>query len=86
MQEFHVKVDLIFINEIFGMLTSEVTEEESVSLNLILQTILLSPLIHCSFLRKNFSTKIFSFIVILCRYTRLYNLKRNKKISTTIYI
>lgn len=31
MQEFHVKVDLIFINEIFAMLASEVTEEESVS-------------------------------------------------------
>lgn len=32
MQEFHVKVDLIFINEIFAMLASEVTEEESVSI------------------------------------------------------
>lgn len=31
MQEFHVKVDLIFINEIFGMLSSTTTEEEAVS-------------------------------------------------------
>lgn len=31
MQEFHVKVDLIFINEIFGMLSSTITEEEAVS-------------------------------------------------------
>jgi hypothetical protein len=30
-QEFHVKVDLIFLNEIFEMLSSETTEEESVS-------------------------------------------------------
>lgn len=30
-QEFHIKVDLIFINEIFGMLSSNVTDEESVS-------------------------------------------------------
>lgn len=30
MQEFHVKVDLGFINEIFEMLSSETTEAEAV--------------------------------------------------------
>jgi vacuolar protein sorting-associated protein 13A/C len=30
-QEFHVKVDLLFVNEIFEMLSSEITEKESVS-------------------------------------------------------
>lgn len=31
MQEFHVKVDLGFINEIFEMLSSEASEAEAVS-------------------------------------------------------
>lgn len=31
MQEFHVKVDLLFINEIVELVNTEVTEEESVS-------------------------------------------------------
>lgn len=30
-QEFHVKVDLLFINEIVAMLSSEVNEKEAVS-------------------------------------------------------
>lgn len=30
MQEFHVKVDLLFINEIVELVNTEVTEEESV--------------------------------------------------------
>lgn len=35
MQEFHVKVDLLFINEIVDLVNTEVTEEESVSLLII---------------------------------------------------
>lgn len=33
MQEFHVKVDLLFINEIVELVNTEVTEEESVCFN-----------------------------------------------------
>lgn len=35
MQEFHVKVDLLFINEIVDLVNTEVTEEESVQLSII---------------------------------------------------
>lgn len=31
-QEFHVKVDLLFINEIVEMVSTELTDEESVNL------------------------------------------------------
>lgn len=50
-QEFHVKVDLIFINEIVGMVSTDLTDEESVSSIIILD----STKLHCSivlFLKK----------------------------------
>lgn len=38
-QEFHVKVDLLFINEIVEMVSTELTDEESVSFIYLLKSL-----------------------------------------------
>lgn len=49
-QEFHVKVDLLFINEIVEMVSTELTDEESVGLKFLVKNFVVQIFLNTCFL------------------------------------